>query len=197
MIFEQIIFYLFSGVLLLAAAGMVTARNPVYSALCLIVSFFTCTGLWLLLGAEFLGMVLILVYVGAVMVLFLFVIMLLDLKRDLLKEGFSRYLPVGLLVAAVIAVEMILVLRSAPFQMTQPLAALPANNTEALGVILYSDYVYPFEIAAVILVVAIVAAIVLTLRRRSGVKKQDVGQQVQVRREDRVRLVQMKAEKSE
>ncbi|MDD5394528.1 MAG: NADH-quinone oxidoreductase subunit J [Thiothrix sp.] len=195
MTFEQIIFYLFAGVLVTAAVGMVTVRNPVYAALCLILSFFTSAGLWLLLEAEFLGIVLVLVYVGAVMVLFLFVIMMLDLNLDPLKEGFAKYLPVGLLVATVMAVEMVLVLQSGPFQTSQAAVPSPANNTEALGVLLYTDYVYPFEIAAVILVVAIIAAIVLTLRRRPDSKKQDIGQQVQVRRADRIRLVNMKAEK--
>lgn len=197
MTFEQIIFYLFSSVLVAAAVGVVTVRNPVYAALCLILSFFTSAALWLLLEAEFLGIVLVLVYVGAVMVLFLFVIMMLDLNLDLLKESFAKYLPVGLLVAAVIAVEMILVLKSTPFQLAVPRSSVSANNTEALGAILYTDYVYPFEIAAVILVVAIIAAIVLTLRRRPDVRKQDISQQVQVRREDRVRLVKMKAETKE
>lgn len=197
MTFELIIFYLFAGVLVIAATGMVTVRNPVYAALCLILSFFTSSALWLLLEAEFLGIVLVLVYVGAVMVLFLFVIMMLDLNLDLLKEGFARYLPVGLLVACVVAVEMILVLQSGPFQASVPAASLgPESNTEALGALLYTEYVYPFELAAVILVVAIIAAIVLTLRRRPDARKQDIGQQVQVRREDRVRLVKMKAEKS-
>jgi len=195
MTFEQIIFYLFAGVLVTAAVGMVTVRNPVYAALCLILNFFTSAGLWLLLEAEFLGIVLVLVYVGAVMVLFLFVIMMLDLNLDPLKEGFAKYLPVGLLVATVMAVEMVLVLQSGPFQTTQAAVPAPANNTEALGALLYTDYVYPFEIAAIILVVAIIAAIVLTLRRRPDSKKQDIGQQVQVRRADRIRLVNMKAEK--
>jgi len=196
MTFEQVIFYLFSTTLLAAAVGMVTVRNPVYAALCLILSFFTSAGLWLLLEAEFLGIVLVLVYVGAVMVLFLFVIMMLDLNTDPLREGFIRYLPVGLGVAAVIAVEMILVLESKPFQLAQPAAqAAGYSNTKALGVILYSDYVYPFEIAAVILVVAIIAAIMLTLRKRPDSKSQDISKQVLVRREDRVRLVKMKAEK--
>lgn len=195
MTFEQFIFYGFSAVLVAAAIGMVTVRNPVYAALCLILGFFTSAGLWVLLQAEFLGIVLVLVYVGAVMVLFLFVIMMLDLNLAPLKEGFIRYLPVGLLVAAVIAVEMVLVLQSGPFHRMQPVVAAPVNNTEALGSVLYTEYVYPFEIAAVILVVAIIAAIVLTLRRRPDAKKQDVGQQVQVRREERVRLVNMKAEK--
>ena len=195
MIFEHILFYLFSAVLVSAAVGMVTVRNPIYAALCLILSFFTSAAIWLLLDAEFLGIVQVLVYVGAVMVLFLFVIMMLDLNLDILKEGFTRYLPVGLAVAGIVAVEMILALQSGTFHVAQSGTSLPANNTEALGALLYTDYVYPFEIAAVILVVAIVAAIMLTLRRRTGVKKQDVGQQVQVRRADRVRLVKMKAEK--
>lgn len=195
MTFEQLVFYLFSITLIAAAVNMVTVRNPVYAALSLILCFFTSAAIWLLLEAEFLGIVLVLVYVGAVMVLFLFIIMMLDLNLDPLKEGFARYLPVGLLVASVIAVEMILVLNSGPFQFDTPRAALAENNTEALGVLLYRDYVYPFEIAAVILVVAIIAAIVLTLRRRPDTKKQDIGEQVQVRREDRVRLVNMKTEK--
>lgn len=197
MSFEQLIFYLFAATLLAAGAGVVTVRNPIYAALCLILAFFTSSALWLLLEAEFLGIVLVLVYVGAVMVLFLFVIMMLDLNLDPLKEGFAKYLPVGLLVAAVIAVEMILVLQSGPFHATTPAVAAPANNTEALGALLYTDYVYPFEIAAVILVVAIIAAIVLTLRRRPDARKQDVSQQVQVQRNDRVRLVKMKAETKE
>ncbi len=195
MTFEQIVFHLFSAVLVGAAVNLVTVRNPVYAALSLILCFFTSTGLWLLLGAEFLGITLVLVYVGAVMVLFLFVIMMLDLNLDPLKEGFARYLPAGILVAVIIAVEMILVVKSSVFQIAQPLAALPANNAEALGVVMYTDYVYPFEIAAIILLVAIIAAIVLTLRRRPDSKKQDIAQQVQVRREDRVRLVKMKVEK--
>jgi NADH-quinone oxidoreductase subunit J len=197
MIFEQIIFYLFSAVLIAAAVGMVTVRNPVYAALCLILSFFTSAALWLLLEAEFLGLVLVLVYVGAVMVLFLFVIMMLDSNLDPLKEGFAKYAPVGFGVAAVIAVEMIMVLQSAPFQIATPKLPAPENNTEALGLILYTDYVYPFEIAAVILVVAIMAAIVLTLRRRPDSRKQDISQQVQVKRADRVRLVKMKSETKE
>ena len=131
------------------------------------------------------------------MVLFLFVIMMLDLNTDPLKEGFAKYAPVGFGVAAVIAVEMIMVLKSAPFQITTPLNPAPENNTEALGLILYTDYVYPFEIAAVILVVAIMAAIVLTLRRRPDSRKQDISQQVQVKRADRVRLVKMKSETKE
>jgi len=196
MTFELFIFYLFSSVTLLSAVAVVTVRNPIYSALFLILAFFSSAATWVLLEAEFLGVVLVLVYVGAVMVLFLFVIMMLDIQIDTLKEGFIRYLPVGLLVAVAVATEMILVMTSDAFKVDIPDAApLSVNNTEALGEVLYTEYVLPFEIASVILVVAIIAAIVLTLRRRTGVKKQDPSKQVRTRSEDRVRLVKMKAEK--
>lgn len=196
MTFELFIFYLFSAVTLLSAVAVVTVRNPIYSALFLILAFFSSAAIWILLEAEFLGVVLVLVYVGAVMVLFLFVIMMLDIKIDTLKEGFIRYLPVGLLVAIAVAVEMILVMKSDVFKVDIPDAApLSVNNTEALGEVLYTEYVLPFEIASVILVVAIIAAIVLTLRRRTGVKKQDPSKQVRTRSEDRIRIVKIKAEK--
>lgn len=199
MSFEQILFYLFSAVLLITAVLMVTVRNPVYAALSLILSFFTSAALWVMLEAEFLGVVLVLVYVGAVMVLFLFVIMMLDINHDHLKEGFIRYLPVGLLVAVVISAEMILVLNASGFDNPERYQAVKQaadySNTKALGEVLYTQYLYPFEIAAVILVVAIIAAITLTLRRRPGVKSQDISRQVRVRSEDRVRLVKMEAEK--
>ncbi|MCF6191164.1 MAG: NADH-quinone oxidoreductase subunit J [Cocleimonas sp.] len=196
MTFELFIFYLFSAVTLFSAVAVVTVRNPIYSALFLILAFFSSAAIWILLEAEFLGVVLVLVYVGAVMVLFLFVIMMLDIQIDTLKEGFIRYLPVGILVAVAVATEMILVMRSDAFKVDIPDAApLSVNNTEALGEVLYTEYVFPFEVASVILVVAIIAAIVLTLRRRTGVKKQDPSKQVRTRSEDRVRLVKMKAEK--
>jgi len=196
MTFELFIFYLFSAVTLFSAVAVVTVRNPIYSALFLILAFFSSAATWILLEAEFLGVVLVLVYVGAVMVLFLFVIMMLDIQIDTLKEGFIRYLPVGLLVAIAVAAEMILVVKSDVFKVEIP-APIPLNvdNTKALGEVLYTEYVLPFEIAAVILVVAIIAAIVLTLRRRKGVKKQDPSKQVRTRSEDRVRIVKMKAEK--
>lgn len=199
MSFEQLLFYLFSGVLLLAGISVVTVRNPVYAALSLVVCFFTSAAIWVTLEAEFLGIVLVLVYVGAVMVLFLFVIMMLDINQSHLREGFVKYLPVGLVVALIIAVEMVLVLNSGAFNADKYMQGqrygADYSNTKALGEMLYQQYLYPFEIAAVILLVAIVAAITLTLRKRPGTKSQNVDQQVRVRREDRVRLVKMEAEK--
>ena len=198
--FEQILFYWFTAVLLLAAIGVVVARNPVYSALSLILAFFTMTALWLLMEAEFLAIALILVYVGAVMVLFLFVIMMLDLKI-VEREGFIRYLPIGLGVAGMVALEMIMVLQRSNFDSERYVAPdIPAdfNNAEALGELLYTHYLYPFEIAAVVLLVAVIAAILLTLRKRDAAdqaaKTQDIDQQVRVKREDRVRLIKMKSE---
>jgi len=196
MTFELFVFYLFSAVTLFSAVGVVTMRNPIFSAMFLILAFFSSAATWVLLEAEFLGVVLVLVYVGAVMVLFLFVVMMLDIQIDTLKEGFIRYLPVGLLVAAAVAAEMILVMKSKAFDRPIPEAApLSLSNTEALGEILYTEYVYPFEIAAVILVVAIIAAITLTLRRREGVKKQDQAKQVRTKKRERLKVVKMKAEK--
>lgn len=196
MTFELFVFYLFSAVTLLSAVAVVTMRNPIYSALFLILAFFSSAATWILLEAEFLGVVLVLVYVGAVMVLFLFVIMMLDIQIDTLKEGFIRYLPVGLLVAVAVATEMILVMKSGVFNRDIPEnAPLSVNNTELLGEVLYTEYVFPFEVAAVILVVAIIAAIVLTHRRRKGVKKQNPSKQIRTRAEDRLRVVKMKAEK--
>ncbi|MEE9352356.1 MAG: NADH-quinone oxidoreductase subunit J [Thiotrichaceae bacterium] len=194
---EQIIFYLFAGVLVAAAVSVVTVRNPVYAALFLILAFFSSSAIWIMLEAEFLGVVLILVYVGAVMVLFLFVIMMLDINIDILREGFIRYLPVGLLVAVAVAAEMIFVLTSDSIKnVVAPIRkSADYSNTEALGSILYTDYVYPFEIAAVILVVAIIAAIVLTHRKRKpGTKSQNISQQVRVKSSDRIRIIKMKSE---
>ena len=194
---EQIIFYLFAAVLVVAAVSVVTVRNPVYAALFLILAFFSSSAIWIMLEAEFLGVVLILVYVGAVMVLFLFVIMMLDINIDILREGFIRYLPVGLLVAVAVAAEMIFVVTADSIKIVAAPVRKSADysNTEALGNILYTDYVYPFEIAAVILVVAIIAAIVLTHRKRDpGTKSQNISEQVRVKNTDRIRLVKMKSE---
>nr|VFK14368.1 MAG: NADH dehydrogenase subunit J [Candidatus Kentron sp. LFY] len=192
---EQLVFYFFSGVFIIAGSMVVIVRSPVRAALFLVLAFCTSAGLWLLLEAEFLAITLVLVYVGAVMVLFLFVIMMLDVKTPPLHESFIRYFPVGMLVALLIAAELSMVVGTRHFGLE--LFAAPArhaaeySNTEALGLILYTDYVYPFEIAAVILLVAMIAAIALTMRRRHGVKYQEPGNQVTVQREDRVRLVKM------
>nr|VFJ96633.1 MAG: NADH dehydrogenase subunit J [Candidatus Kentron sp. LFY]VFJ97436.1 MAG: NADH dehydrogenase subunit J [Candidatus Kentron sp. LFY] len=192
---EQLVFYFFSGVFIIAGSMVVIVRSPVRAALFLVLAFCTSAGLWLLLEAEFLAITLVLVYVGAVMVLFLFVVMMLDVKTPPLHESFIRYFPVGMLVALLIAAELSMVVGTRHFGLE--LFAAPArhaaeySNTEALGLILYTDYVYPFEIAAVILLVAMIAAIALTMRRRHGVKYQEPGNQVTVQREDRVRLVKM------
>ena len=198
MTFEKLVFYILAAILVFAATRVITVRNPVHAALHLVLAFFTCAGLWLLLEAEFLAITLVLVYVGAVMVLFLFVVMMLDINTAPLREGFIKYLPVGLTVAALMILEMYLVLRSKYFDAEQmpapPRRDADYSNTRELGSVLYTDYVYAFEIASVILVVAIIAAIALTLRKRPETKMQNPAEQVKVRRADRVRLVKMKAE---
>lgn len=199
MAFDKLVFYVLAAILVFAATRVITVRNPVHAALHLVLAFFTCAGLWLLLEAEFLAITLVLVYVGAVMVLFLFVVMMLDINTAPLREGFMRYLPVGLTVAALMILEMYLVLRSKYFDAeSMPAPARHAadySNTRELGSVLYTDYVYAFEIASVILVVAIIAAIALTLRKRPETKMQNPAEQVKVRSTDRVRLVKMKSEK--
>jgi len=196
--FERFVFYVFAVILVFAAGRVITVRNPVHAALHLVLAFFTCAGLWLLLEAEFLAITLVLVYVGAVMVLFLFVVMMLDINVSPLREGFVKYLPVGVTVALLIFVEMFMVLGVKNFGAEA--VAIPArhgadySNTRELGSVLYTDYVYPFEIASVILLVAIIAAIALTMRRRPETRSQDPVEQVAVKSEDRVRLVKMKAE---
>ena len=198
MTFEKFIFYVFAAILVFAAVRVITVRNPVHAALHLVLAFFTTAGLWLLLEAEFLAITLVLVYVGAVMVLFLFVVMMLDVNVAPLKEGFARYLPVALPVAILMLVEMLLVVGSQYFSDERmpapPRHGADYSNTRELGSVLYTDYVYPFEIAAVILLVAIIAAIALTLRRRPDTKYLNPADQVKVRREDRVRMVKMKSE---
>ncbi|MGB0752274.1 MAG: NADH-quinone oxidoreductase subunit J [Gammaproteobacteria bacterium] len=197
--FELVIFYFFAAVLVFAGLMVITARNPVHAALFLVLAFINCAGLWLLLEAEFLAITLVLVYVGAVMVLFLFVVMMLDINLEPLREGFARYLPIGILVALGIVLQIAVVVGPESMGLDKFPApeAAPADysNTEELGKLLYTQYVYPFEIAAVILLVAIVAAIALTMRRRTGTRTQRPSAQIAVRREDRVRIVKMPAEK--
>ena len=195
--FEAVVFYVFGAVLLGAALAVITARNPVHAALFLVLAFFTASAIWLLLRAEFLAITLVLVYVGAVMVLFLFVVMMLDINLERLREGFWQYLPLGALVGVLMAFEMGAVLYGRWFGLVTPPKMQPANysNTKELGRLLYTDYVLAFEIAAVVLLVAIVAAISLTLRRRKDSRSQDPSQQVRARREERVRLVSMPSEK--
>jgi len=195
----KLIFYVFGALMVFSGVMVITVRNPVHAALYLVLAFFTMAAIWLLLEAEFLAVALVLVYVGAVMVLFLFVVMMLDINLTPLREGFIRYLPVGALVAAFIVVEMVLVVGARNFGLDafpEPARhAADYSNTEALGGVLYTVYVYPFEIAAVILLVAIVAAIALTLRRRSGILYQRPEEQVSVRPADRIRIVKMPSEK--
>ena len=193
--FESAIFYAFGAVLLLSGIRVITARNPVHGALFLVLAFFTAAGLWLLLRAEFLAIALVVVYVGAVMVLFLFVVMMLDINLERVREGFWRNLPLALVVGGIMVIEMVLILGNRIWA-TVPKQIPPGySNTKELGRVLYTDYVYPFEIAAVILLVAIIAAIALTLRRRKDSRHQDPALQVRARREDRVRLVSMPSEK--
>jgi NADH-quinone oxidoreductase subunit J len=194
--FETAIFYAFAAVLLAAGLAVITARNPVHGALALVLAFFTAAAIWLLLRAEFLAIALVVVYVGAVMVLFLFVVMMLDINLERVREGFWRNLPLALVVGGIMVAEMIAVLADRYFGTPRP-RNLPASysNTRELGRVLYTQYAYAFEIAAVILLVAIIAAIALTLRRRKDARRQDPAQQVRARREERVRLVSMPAEK--
>ncbi len=201
MTFLDFAFYLFSTILVFAAVMVVTIRNPVRAALFLVLAFFSAACIWITLEAEFLAIVLVLVYVGAVMVLFLFVVMMLDINLVQMREGFGRYLPVGGLVAVLLVVEMITILNAKVFNaesMPRP-TGQPADysNTKALGEILYTQYAYPFEIAAVILLVAIIAAISLTLRRRPQTRYQKPAKQVSVTKEDRLRVVSMKSERSQ
>ncbi len=196
--FELIFFGMYAFVLLAAAVGVIASRNPVHSAMFLVLAFVTSAVLWLLLEAEFLGIVLVLVYVGAVMVLFLFVVMMLDINTDTLRQGFLRYAPVGGIVAIVAVAQIwsVVWLRSQglPVDTVVEPAAQDFNNTAQLGAVLYTEYVYPFELAAFVLLLAIVAAIVLTMRKRPNLKVQDVSKQVAVRREDRVRIIKMDPE---
>ena len=201
MTFEAILFYLFSAVLIGAAVGVVSARNPVHAVMFLVLTFFQSACLWILAEAEFLGIVLVLVYVGAVMVLFLFVVMMLDINVETVKRDMPRYWLLGAAVAVLMAIEMIQLiwLRGREGGLGGDFVAYPDgySNTKALGSVLYTEHVYAFEIAAVILLLAIVAAITLTMRKRPGLKYQDVAKQVAVRAKDRIRVVKMDAEKKQ
>ncbi len=193
--FTDIVFFVLATILLYAGLRVITTRNPVHAALHLVLAFFTAAGIWLMLEAEFLAIVLVLVYVGAVMVLFLFVVMMLDINLDKLREGFWSNLPVAVTVGVLMAGEMAMVLSNKYF-MAARVAAHPAeySNTAELGHVIYTDYLLVFELAAVVLLVAIVAAIVLTLRDRGDSKKLDPSEQVLVKRNDRLRIVKMDAE---
>ena len=201
MSFQEFVFYFLSAVLIVSAVAIITARNPVHAVLCMVLCFFTTAGLWLLLQAEFLAIVLVLVYVGAVMVLFLFVVMMLDINVARLRAGFWSYLPLGAFVALLLVAEMVIVLggRYAGFYdaPSPPPLAAGYSNTKELGRLVYTEYVYPFEIAGVILLVAIVAAIALTLRGRKPSKYIDPARQISVRREDRIRIVSMPSERQD
>jgi len=194
MTFAAYTFYAFSTILVFAALFVVTTRNPVHAALWLVLCFFTAAGVWILLKAEFLAIALVLVYVGAVMVLFLFVVMMLDVNFDSMRTNFRSYVPVAATVGIMVVLEKTLVIVGARLGPGAAPAAAQGSNTKALGRLIYVDYVYPFEIAAVVLLVAIIAAIALTHRQRKESKHQDPGAQVRVRREDRVRLVDMASE---
>ena len=202
MLFHSILFYAFSAILLGAAVGVIMSRNPVHSVMFLVLAFFQSAMLWLLVEAEFLAIVLVLVYVGAVMVLFLFVVMMLDIEVEVVRKGLTRYAPLGVAVALLMAIEMIqLIWLKGRVDGAAGLAFAPYpegySNTKALGSVLYTEHVYAFEIAAVILLLAIVAAITLTMRRRPGLKVQDIAKQVSVKASDRLRVVKMDAEKKQ
>ncbi len=199
--FKTFVFYFLAVIMVFAALRVITARNPVHAALFLVLTFFNAGGLWLLLQAEFLAITLVMVYVGAVMVLFLFVVMMLDINLDRLREGFWSYLPVGALVGILMLVEMAMVLGGSYFGLeampAPPAAAETYSNTREIGRVLYTDYVYPFELASLVLLVAMVAAVALTLRKRKGLKSIPPSEQVAVKREGRIELVKMQAEKED
>jgi NADH-quinone oxidoreductase subunit J len=194
--FKTVLFYAFSAILIFAATRVITDRNPVHAALFLVLSFFSAAAIWLLLKAEFLAIVLVLVYVGAVMVLFLFVVMMLDINLDKLREGFWGFLPLAATIGVVIVLEMSAVLLHGFWALDAQVPAVSANigNTKELGKLIYTQYIYAFEIAAVVLLLAIVAAVALTLRRRKDSKYFNPADAVKVKRNDRIRIVSMKAE---
>ncbi len=195
MIFTDFVFYILASILLFAGLRVITSRNPVHAALNLVLAFFTAAGIWVILQAEFLAIALVVVYVGAVMVLFLFVVMMLDINLDKLREGFWDYLPVAGFIGVLMAGEMVLILGSKHFAITTALEK-PAgySNTAELGHVMYTQYLLPFELASVVLLVAIIAAIALTLRDRKETKSIDPSQQVNVKRADRIRIVKVASE---
>jgi len=199
MTIEEIVFYVFATILVASATMVVTLRNPVFCALSLVLAFFSCAALWIMLEAEFLALTLILVYVGAVMVLFLFVVMMLDINLTVLRQGFAKYLPFGLVVAILMVAQLAFIVGPEQFGLDKWPSPLlhPENysNTKEIGSVLYTEYLYAFELAAVILLVAIIAAIALTLRRRKKFEFMKPEQQVNVHSKDRVRVVKMKSEK--
>ena len=192
---KSALFYLFSAVMLFAALRVITSRNPVHAALYLVLAFFQASGIWMLLKAEFLSITLVLVYVGAVMVLFLFVVMMIDINLDALKKDFWKHFPLAAFIGAVLALELASVLmggfRSSQIAVDSAVSGAPVSNTRDLGVLLYTEYLYPLEIAAVILLVAIVSAIALTMRERKDTKAQDPGEQLKVKAADRLRMVKI------
>jgi len=199
MTFQTVLFYVFSAILVFAALRVVTSRNPVHAVLWLVLAFFTAAAHWLMLRAEFLAIVLVLVYVGAVMVLFLFVVMMLDINFDNLRKQFRSYIPVGATVGVLVLVEMALTLLGGRLEVSAPTVnpTLTGSNTKALGSLVYTEYVYPFELAAVILLVAIVAAIALTHRKRRETRYQNPAEQIKVRARDRLRVLNLPSEKRE
>ena len=197
--FKLLTFFMFAALAVFAALRVITARNPVHAVLFLVLTFFSCSGIWILLEAEFLAITLVLVYVGAVMVLFLFVVMMLDINLVQLRKDFWRWLPFGALLAGLMVFQMVWVLNAPEISAgkTAVKHAADYSNTKELGRLIYTDYVYPFEIAAVLLLVAMVAAIALTLRRRKDSKSQVVAEQVAVKKADRLRIVKMQSEHNE
>ncbi len=206
MTFTEILFYVFSAILVISSIGVITARNPVHSALFLVFAFFNSAVLWLLMDAEFLAIVLVLVYVGAAMVLFLFVVMMLDINVAQMRAGFTKFAPLGIVVALIVIAEIgsVVWLKSSAIDaaalgassgVAAPAAAEGYSNTQALGELLYTQYLYPLELASVLLLVAIVAAISLTMHKRTGQKVQDINAQVAVNAKDRIRIVKMVTEK--
>lgn len=197
----NIAFWIFATIAAVAAGAVISVRNPVYAVLCLILTFFSIACVWLLVGAEFLGVTLVLVYVGAVMVLFLFVVMMLDIDTARMREGWVRYLPVGLVVAVAMLVQMVTLIgvkarSAAPFPADNAAAqAADTSNITWLAKTLFTQFLLPFEFAAIILTVAVVAAVMLTLRKRTGIKTQNPGEQSRVKAGDRLRMVKMAAEK--